>query len=97
MMFLTLLDRRFLEFHSHNPHVYEELVRLVREAKDHGHRRVGIKMVWEVVRWNLTIRTNVADEEDFKLNNNYHSRYARLIMVQEPDLHGVFELRQLKS
>ena len=96
MRFLTLYDRRFLSFHALNPRVYEELVRLAREATGHGHTKIGVRMIWEVMRWNLTIRT-FDPFSDFKLNDHYHSRYARLIMIQEPDLFGVFELRQLKS
>ncbi|MCP4448536.1 MAG: hypothetical protein GY811_24845 [Myxococcales bacterium] len=30
---------------------------------------------------------------DFKLNNSYTSRYARLIVDREPDLADLFELR----
>ncbi len=85
---------RFDTFHQANPHVYVELVRLAREAKDRG-KRVGIRMLWEILRWNLTVIHDAAD--DFKLNDHYHSRYARLIMKQEADLTGSFELRELKS
>jgi hypothetical protein len=86
------LQSRFEEFHKDNPHVYEELVRLAREASTNGHKRIGIRMIWEVLRWNLTMKTLNAG--DFKLNNNYHSRYARLVMEREPDLAGVFETRE---
>jgi hypothetical protein len=87
---------RFLEFHRQNPQVYAELVRLVRVALGRGRKKIGIKMLWEVVRWNLWLRTD-AESDGFKMNNNYHSRYARLIMKNEPDLAGVFEVRELKS
>lgn len=92
---LTDFDSRFLDFHLQNPNVYEELVRLAREAKSLGRTKVGIRMIWEVTRWNLTIK--VVPNSDFKLNDHYHSRYARLIMGIEKDLSGVFELRELKS
>jgi hypothetical protein len=55
---------------------------------------MGIKMLWEVARWNRFLRTN---DEKYKLNNNYHSRYARLIMQKEPGLAGIFDTRELKS
>ena len=82
----------FLRFHSENPHVYAELVLLARRARRAGSQRIGIKMLFEVLRWRHTLRTG---GDDFKLNNNYHSYYSRLIMTQEPDLRGVFELRRL--
>jgi len=52
-------------------------------------------MLWEVLRWNRFLAT--ADPEAWKLNNNYHSRYARLLMTNNPELAGVFELRELKE
>ena len=60
-------EQRFWEFHEANPHVYLELVRLARRAKDHGKKRIGVKMIWEVMRWNLTIETH--GDPEFKLNN----------------------------
>lgn len=89
------IDERFREFHAANPQVYAELLKLARQAVAQGHRRrVGIRMLWEVMRWNLTVR--VKADGQFRLNDHYHSRYSRLLM-QEPDLAGIFEVRALKS
>jgi hypothetical protein len=33
----------------------------------------------------------------YRLNNNYRSRYVRLIEANEPDLADVFEKRELKA
>jgi hypothetical protein len=87
-------ERRFREFHRDNPEVYQELMVLVRQATARGRKKIGIKMLWEVVRWNRFLLTT---DEKYKLNNNYHSRYARLIMDNEPGLRGIFETRELKS
>jgi hypothetical protein len=81
---------KFRDFHSRNPLVYTELVRLAREAKATGKPRVGIQMLFEVVRWHFFLKTTDAD---FKLNNNYAAYYARLVMDREPDLDGIFNLR----
>lgn len=88
------LQTRFAAFHRDNPHVYTILVRLAREALAKGKRRIGIKMLFEVARWEVFLSTTA---DDFKLNNNYHSRYARLIMEREPGMAGVFEVRALKA
>lgn len=85
----------FLEFHAANPIVYYELVRYARQAKKAGATKVGIKMLFEVLRWNVLLNTARTGNDDFKLNNNYHSYYARLIMSNEPDLEGIFETRRL--
>lgn len=83
----------FAKFHADNPAVYAELVRLTRQAKVAGRKRIGIGMLFEVVRWNRIVWSRDAD--GFKLNNSHRSRYARLIMEQEPDLAGMFETRSL--
>lgn len=96
MIFMTDTERRFFEFHGENPEVYNELVRLARRAVNRGKRRIGIRMLWEVMRWNLTIEVDQGDDE-FKLNDHYTSRYARMIMERNSDLAGFFELRTLRS
>lgn len=85
---------RFEAFHQANPWVYRWLVNEARRLHQAGHTRIGIGMLFEVLRWDW-MRQTVAG--DFKLNNNYRSRYARLIMEQERDLAGVFETRMLRA
>lgn len=88
------LNRKFFEFHRANPHVYERLVALARQAKERGHNRLSIKMLYEVLRWEHYLTTTDPNSK-FKLSNNYHSRYARLIMRRNPDLEGFFVLKEL--
>lgn len=88
------IEEAFHAFHAANPHVYWELVLLARQARRRGVRRIGIGMLFEVLRWRVALRTG---GDEFKLNNNYRSYYARLIMLNEPDLVGVFETRQLHA
>lgn len=87
---------RFLAFHRANPQVYRELVRFAREAKRYGKRVLGIRLLWERVRWELTIVTR-DENSSFKFNDHYHSRYARLLMDREPDLRDMFRLRKLRT
>lgn len=82
----------FLRFHHENPHIYDEIVKLARRARGAGSTRIGIGMVFEVMRWRHTIGSS---GDDFKLNNNYRSYYARMVMAREPDLHEIFETRGL--
>lgn len=87
------IEERFAAFHQANPNVYAALCRLARHAVGRGRKRVGMKMIFEVARWEVFLATT--DDSAFKLNNNYTSRYARLIMNQEADLREVFETREL--
>ena len=43
------------------------------------------------------VETTGDEPTDFKVNNNFASRYARIIMDNEPDLHGLFELRKIRT
>lgn len=89
----STIERDFWRFHQANPFVYERLVQLAREwVQRRGKRKVGIGMLFEVLRWEVALRTS---GEDFKLNNNYRALYARLIMARNPDLVGVFGTRRL--
>ena len=88
------LELAFRTFHRANPHVDRMLRTLARRWKDAGKSHLGIGMLWEVMRWQMAFE--VSDQE-FKLNNNPRSRYARLLMTQEPDLEGIFETRTLTS
>jgi hypothetical protein len=52
-------------------------------------------MIWEAMRWERFLLTK--DIEKYKLNNNYPSRYARLIVENNPEFEGFFETRKLRS
>src|SRR5262245_21337076 len=87
-----LIRDSFRRFHADNPHVYRQLVEMAVEGRRAGASKIGIGMLFEVLRWRHTLRTG---GDEFKLNNNYRSYYARLIMLNNPDLFGIFEIRKL--
>ena len=91
------IAERFDRFDSANPHVYRALVRLARQLRGRGHRRLGIKMLFEVLRWQSMLQTTDTDRRGFKLTNDFTSHYARQIMDREPDLDEVFTTRPLRS
>lgn len=90
------IEEAFDLFHAENPWVYLHLVKLARDLQRRGHRKIGIAMLFEVLRWSYLMSTT-DPTSDFKLNNNYRSRYARKIMTEQPDLAGIFETRELKA
>lgn len=95
---LTLLadpiDEQFLAFHHAHPEVYEALHDLALQLRRRGESKAGIGMLFEVLRWNR-LMAGVRDEDGFKLNNNYRSRYARLLMANDARLAGFFDTRAL--
>jgi hypothetical protein len=88
------IDERFADFHAKNPHVYRNLVKLALADRTRGRRR-GIAVYFEELRY--AYERTEHDPKDYKLNNDYASRYARLIMANEPVLAGQFEVRRLKA
>lgn len=90
----TEAERKFQEFHKKNPEVYSTLVSLARQAKSRGRTKIGINMLIEVFRWNKLIKTT---DKDYKINNNYAPRYARMMMQDHPELEGLFNVREMKS
>lgn len=95
-LFGDTIDEQFYAFHQEHPEVYYQLVRLAREWRSHGHRKLGIATLFEKLRWEWHI-AGLTDADGYKLNNNYRALYARLIMEREPDLDGLFETRTRTS
>jgi hypothetical protein len=86
------ITERFEAFHRANPEVFDELARLARIGKAQGRGKLGVKELYEVLRWTRT----VPESRRFRLCNDFHSRYARMLDA-EPDLAGLFDLRELRA
>jgi hypothetical protein len=90
------IQQRFEAFHAANPAVYRKLCELTTDLVAKGRTRLGIGMLWEVLRWHWMMTTADA-ASDFKLNDHYRSRYVRLMLAERPEWDGVFELRNLRA
>ncbi|MCX4666428.1 hypothetical protein OG453_07065 [Streptomyces sp. NBC_01381] len=88
------IQERFEAFHRLNPWILEQLEVLTADCVDRGLRRVGIGMLFEVLRWQYGRATR---GEPWKLNNDFRSRYARRLLEQHPEWLPLFETRQLRS
>lgn len=88
------MDRRFEDFHAEHPWVYEALERLTAQWISAGGGRIGVKALFEQLRW---LAPDLANGEPLQLNNNFTSRYARLLCAGHPEWCDVFELRRLRS
>lgn len=61
-----------------------------------GFKHYGIKCILEAIRFDFALQLG-ADDDGFKVNNNYSSRIARDLMASYPELSCFFETRELKS
>ena len=89
------IEERFELFDAANPHVYDLLERMALDLVKRGHSRIGIKMLWETLRYRYAVETT--GDAEYRLNNIYTSRYARKLTERQPSLVGHIELRELKA
>lgn len=87
-------DQAFYAFHNANRWIVVELEKIAWEMIRSGHKKIGIQACIEIFRWE-TRRHTISN--DFKMNNNFASRYARMIMDRNPHWGQVFEIRKLKK
>jgi hypothetical protein len=90
----TVVDaiaEKFKEFDLENPIVYTEIVKLVTAAHDSGVKRLGIATIFEVMRYNMAVRTT---GDQYKLNNNFRAMYVRKLISEYPQFTDMFETRQ---
>lgn len=85
---------KFAAYNRENPQVYAALRKFALEAKRAGRERMGMKALFERVRWFTQVE---AQGDSFSLNNNYTAFYARMLMDLEPELAGFFETRKAKA
>lgn len=96
MLAPATIEGRFQAFHAAHPQVYRKLIEFSRELVAAGWDHFGISVVWERLRYETMLGAH-RDEDCYKLNDQYRSRYARLIIDQVPELADVFTIRALRS
>ena len=95
LLFGQTLDERFAEYHAKNPAVFELFKKFAGMARDSGRTHFSAKAIMERVRWEICFASR--DRRNFKVNNNYTSRYARLLVSECPEFRGFFEMRELRA
>ena len=89
------IAERFARFHAANPHIADALLSLARPLMHPGRRKFGVKMLYEKLRYEYAFHT--AGDEEYRLNNDFTSRYSRLLVDIEPRLRDFIEMRELRS
>lgn len=88
------LDERFEAFHASHPWVYEALEELMTQWVEGGGGSISVKALFEQLRWS---RLDLEGDKPFRLNNNFTSRYARLLCDCHPEWADAFQLRTLRT
>lgn len=99
------IQEQFELFHAANPHVYSLYLHFTKQLLKLGHKRLSPRFIMERIRWEMMVPTlptsgsgwHVAAGKPFKINNNFSSRYARLLISRYAKLDSVFETREIKT
>lgn len=87
------LDEKFKEMDEKNPLIYSLFKFYTFQAIALGEKHYSADRVFHDIR-----ADSPADmQENYKINNNYISRYARKFMEEFPEHAGFFRTRQLKT
>ncbi|MET9729312.1 hypothetical protein ABZZ79_01210 [Streptomyces sp. NPDC006458] len=89
------IESRFRQFHNDNPHVLKEMERLAKQWFESGKSSLGVQLLFEVMRWDRSIKTKSSDE--FKVNNDFAAHYARMMIARNPNWAGRIRMRALRS
>lgn len=87
------IQQRFDAWVAANGWVIPTVEGLIQRLLDAGHKRVGLKQCWEVVRYEYGATTG----DRFKANNDFTSRAARLILERHPEWAKYIETRELRA
>jgi len=77
-------------YHLGNPDVFDLFLAYARQAARAGRKRIGARLIGERIRWFANIERS---SEDWMINNNYWPYYARLSMLVDESLGGIFSRR----
>lgn len=75
--------------------VYAHIRDRALDLRRRGWEHFAVGCLWETARYDSHLRAGPTG--GYKLNDHFRSRIARVLMTQEPELDGFFEIRELKA
>lgn len=88
------IDAEFRAFDRSNPEVFRMYRDLAEKIRAQGWTRYSSDAILHRIRWHYHVEQG---NRDWKLNDHYTSRYARLLMDVDPSFRGFFETRRLRA
>ena len=81
----------FVSWLGKNPAIWQMFTQKALYAFRGDHKtRFGSKAILEILRWESFVSDK---DKTFKINNNYASDMARLVMDLKPEMRGYFRIR----
>lgn len=88
------IDDRFRASDREHPEVFRLFREYAERIRAKGHERYSADAILHRIRWHYHIERG---ERDFAINNDFASRYSRLLMTVDPSFAGFFETRELRE
>jgi hypothetical protein len=81
-------------YHISHPEVFYLFLGYARQAHDAGGKRIGARLIGERIRWFANVERR--GDDDWLINDHYWPYYARLAMLVDDRLQGIFSRRDTK-
>ena len=97
------IQEAFEQFHSDNPAIFAVIVKEA-DTRFRKKEKFSVKRIVNDLRWDKQIKTketNLFEVEgqikNFKIGDQYISRYARLLVSKYPHMAEYIEMRRIRS
>ena len=90
------LYNKFVAYHGANPRLYELINQYAHAAIDADQKNYGVAAIFEVLRWDYTVRA-YDPTLNFKLPNNHRAFYSRLWTYNNREYSGFFRQQIQRS
>lgn len=81
---------RYQAWDAANPTFYDRFKEYTLELINAGVTNFGVRLVWERLRWDSLLSTT---GDEYKMNDHFHTIYARRFMDDHPQFGQLFRLR----
>lgn len=90
------IETAFAEFHAKNPIVYDLFKEQVFRAIRKNRSKISSKQIIGYLRWEVSFQVD-NQKDEFKINDAFTSRYARIFVMEHPQYEDIFNFRELRS
>ena len=84
---------KFLQYDIENPAIWSQFEEIALNLIRHGKSHYSAYAILEVIRYHTAIR----GKDEFKVNNNYRSGYARKFRNKYPQHEKFFAIRERRT
>jgi ABC-type proline/glycine betaine transport system substrate-binding protein len=93
------IQEAFEKFDARNPKIYELFKKftfqIIEKRKGKANKKTSAKLIINRIRWEIYLET--LNDDGYRINDAWSSRYARKFIQEHPEHADVFNFRLLRS